>query len=188
MKRQILIILFICAYHIGATQPKQGDPSDSIKVTVLKFFEFDEDKPAPQERRFNLVKETIIGNLKKRSIDKLGVEVFLNRFKKSGLFSELFINNLRQHFYDVGKTLDGEPKLPKNTIIKIDGLESSIILQTLEPELIYDHYKDGVFEKYAVISNKAIIQYRIKAYDNKMIFTLSRNDGKWLIDTIGYYE
>ncbi len=178
----------MCSCHVVTAQTSPKDSFESIKITLFKFFKFDEDTPVSKEKRFVIVKETPVGNLKKRSIDKAGVEIFLNRFRKSGLFSEYYINNLRQYFYDIGKTLEGEPKLPKNAIIKIDGLDGSITLQRDEPEAIYDYYEDGVFEEWAVISNKAIIQYRIKAYNNKMIFTLSRNDGKWQIDTIGYYQ
>jgi len=190
MKKLIAIFCLIFSVQVGFSQDSENQTAEPVKEIIFQFFEWDlkKDSLTPNSKKYSLVKEIITGNMKKLLIDKKGVELYLNRYRTSGLFSESYLNNLRQYFYEIGKTLDNSPKIEKSAIIKIDGLGLDIPLQTFEPELILEHYKEGVIKQFSIISNKAIAQFYIKNYETKLIFTLSKIDNKWVIDYIGYYK
>ncbi|WEK17793.1 MAG: hypothetical protein P0Y49_13395 [Candidatus Pedobacter colombiensis] len=95
---------------------------------------------------------------------------------------------MRGYFYKIGKGLDKDPEIEEDAIIKTDGLDLDIPLQSYEPELILDHYKKGLFKKIVIVSNKSIVQFYISKYQTKMIFTLTKEKGRWFIDTIDYYD
>ncbi|RNL53465.1 hypothetical protein [Pedobacter jejuensis] len=190
MKKLITLLSLLFTVQIVFSQNPGNQSTEPIKEIIFKFFEWDniKDNLKPGSQKYSLTKETITGNMKKISIDKKGVELYLNRYRTSGLFSESYLNNLRQYFYEIGKTLDSSPKIERSAIIKVDGIGLDIPLQSLEPELILEHYKEGVLKEFAIISNKCIAQFFIPKYETKLIFTLSKINNNWAIDYIGYYQ
>lgn len=124
MKKLIALFCLLFSVQVGFSQGSENQTEGPVKEIIFQFFEWDltKDSLTPNSRKYSLVKEIITGNMKKVLIDKKGVELYLNRYRTSGLFSESYLNNLRQYFYVIGKTLDNSPKIEKSTIIKIDGL------------------------------------------------------------------
>ena len=190
MKKLILLFCLFFIYEVGFSQNAGNKSSEPIKEIIFKFFAWDliKDQPKPNEKKYSLVRESIIGNMKKQSIDKNGVELYLNRYRTSGLFSESYLNNLRQYYYEIGKTLERSPKIERSAIVKIDGLSLDIPLQSFEPELILEHYKEGGIKEFAMVSDKCIAQFFISKNEIKLIFTLSKINDHWAIDYIGYYQ
>ena len=190
MKKLIALFCFLFIVQVGFSQNPGNQSTEPINEIIFKFFAWDlvKDRSKPNEKKYFLVKESIIGNMKRQSIDKKGVELYLNRYRTSGLFSESYLNNLRQYFYEIGKTLDDSPKIDGSAIVNIDGLGLDIPLQSFEPELILELYKEGIIKEFAMISDKCIAQFFIPKYETKLIFTLSKINNNWAIDSIGYYQ
>jgi hypothetical protein len=108
--------------------------------------------------------------------------MYYNNFRKSGFVSEQYINELKDYFNFYGKFIG--PKREPGEIIKIDGLDQDIILNTFEPEAILDNLNKSIITKSLIIYNKALLGIRFtKGVD--MILILSKPDKKWLIDYIG---
>lgn len=113
-------------------------------------------------------------------IDSL--ERYYNIFRKSKFVSEQYINQLKDYFNYYGKFIG--PKRKPNEIIKIDGLDQDIILNTFEPELILDNLTRVTITKSLIIYNKALIGMNFtKGVD--MIFILTKQNDDWEIDYIG---
>lgn len=188
MKNFILTSFCLFFFTISYGQTKENN-IDKIKKTITNFFKWDKlGEPDTSMKKYVIVKETISGNMKKRSIDKGGIELYLDHYRRTGFFSESYLNNMRQYFYEIGKGLDSSPEIEVDAIVKIDGLDLDIPLQSFEPELILNYYKKGLFKRISIVSNKAIVQFYISNYSTKMLFTLTKENGTWLIDYIGYYN
>lgn len=182
-----VLLFFLLFINVTNTVPNKDIVE--IKRTITCFFEWDKIKDRGNlSPKYSITKTIKRGNKKKIEIDKDGVELYLNKYRESHLFSELYLNNLRGYFYKMGKDLDKDPEIEADAIIKTDGLDLDIPLQSFEPELILDHYKKGLFKKIVIVSNKSIVQFYISKYQTKMIFTLTKEKGKWFIDTIDYYD
>ena len=125
-------------------------------------------------------------NMVRRVMDKKSVEKYLAFYKKSGFLSDMFINNLRGYFYEIGITLAKSPLIKKGEIIKIQGLDIDEILQSDEPELLMDNIDKSHFKKIVVLSNKAIVQLYTPNSEITTVFTLTKVNDVWLIDYIGY--
>jgi hypothetical protein len=93
---------------------------------------------------------------------------------------------LRGYFYEIDKILVKSSPISIGSIVKIDGLDSDFILQTFEPEQILDYIDQGRLEEVLILENKAIAKFNIYETYTKMLFTLTREEGNWLIDYIGY--
>ncbi len=185
----IMFCLFLFCFSYGQTDKLKIAQSE-IKNTVISFLKWYKTSPNDTTHdHYSLIKENIINEkFKKQSIDKEGVEKYLDFLRTSRFLSEAYLNDLRGYFYQIDKDLDKNPLLLRDEIIKIDGLDQDIVLSSFEPELILDNLDKGVFKMIAVVSSKAIVQFYISPYSTKMLFTLSGLMGKWKIDSVGYYE
>ena len=111
------------------------------------------------------------------------LELFYNNFRETSLFSEQYISQLKSYFDYYGKSIG--PKRKPGEIVKIDGLDKDIVLNTFEPEEILNHLNEGKFYLNYIIYNKSLVRFTIRD-EIKLIFTLSKIGDKWLIDYIGY--
>ncbi|WP_291402365.1 hypothetical protein [Daejeonella sp.] len=100
----------------------------------------------------------------------------------------MYLNNLRGYFYEIDSVLIKSPPINIGSIVKIDGLDVDFILQNFEPELILNHIDEGKLEEVLILENKAIVKFNIPKTFTKMLFTLTKENGVWLIDYIGYYD
>lgn len=193
MKKILLIILplFFCSQS-GICQIKskqQNSDSHKIEKTVSNFLKWyksrenDTAKNGTSRPSYSLTKGGYPDTTTKQVINMEGVEVYLSYLRKSGYFSESYLNDLRQYFKEIDKGMQTAPKT--NTLIAVPGLNTDWILKTFEPEMVLDHIKNGRFDKVNIIYNKAIVRFRISKVV-QMLFTLTKINNKWLIDYIGY--
>ena len=142
----------------------------------------------PSPKRYTLIRELPVSKkLKKQRVDKVGVERYLDFLRSSTFLSETYLNNLRAYFEKIDKILTKSPPISIGSIVKIDGLDLDFVLQSFEPEQILDHIDDGKLEEVLIMENKAIAKFNISQTYTKMLFTLTKENGVWLIDNIGYY-
>jgi hypothetical protein len=182
-----LIVLIGVSINLNAQQPIQ----DSIKRNIVGFLEWHKINHLhdPTPKPYTLIKELIVSkNLKKRRVNKAGVERYLDFLRTSTFFSEMYLNNLRGYFYEIDSVLIKSPPINIGSIVKIDGLGLDFILQNFEPELILNHIDEGKLEEVLIMENKAIVKFNIPITFTKMLFTLTKENGVWLIDYIGYYD
>ena len=186
MKKVVFIFFLFISFNIRAQQAE----NTSIQQCITGFLTWHKknnlhDRSSP----YAIVKEVSLRKkLKKQMIDKTGVEKYLVFLRSGGFLSEMYLNNLRGYFYEIDETLKKSPPVKSGSIVKIDGLDLDFILQSFEPETILDHIDNGKIEDASILGNKAIVKFIVSLTSDKMLFTLTKENGKWLIDYIGYYE
>lgn len=116
------------------------------------------------------------------SIDWIGVERYLSKLDNSGLVTPAYLNTHREYFKAIDKELEGFK--PSSELTKINGMDGDLILQTFEPEAIFENLSKGKIHQIAIIYRKAIISYQLSPHIC-LLFTLTYNT-KWQIDSIGY--
>lgn len=188
MKKISFIIFFI---GISLNIRAQHTIQDSIKHSIIGLLKWHKVNHLhdPSPKRYTLIKELAVSKkLKKRVVNKVGVERYLDFLRSSTFFSETYLNNLRGYFYEIDKILITSPPVSIGSIVKIDGLGLDFILQSFEPEQILDHIDEGELEEVLIMENKAIAKFNISTTYTKMLFTFTKENGVWLIDYIGYYH
>lgn len=188
MKRTALIILIaISCYEPGICQTKNhyADTNEiSIKKAIINFLDWYKiEQGDTSKKAYSFTKGGFPDTTTKTTIDIKGVEMYLDELKKAGYFSESYLNNLWFYFKDIDDDLQTSPKT--KDLIKIPGMDIDWILNTFEPEEILNNINRGEFKRISVIDNKAIVQFQI-AKRIPLLFTLTRENNKWLIDYIGY--
>ncbi|MDQ8003306.1 MAG: hypothetical protein REI64_00825 [Pedobacter sp.] len=188
MKKIFYIIIFVgISLNINAQQTPRDSINQSI-ISLLKWHKVNHLHDS-SPKHYTLIKELAVSKkLKKRVVNKVGVERYLDFLRSSNFFSETYLNNLRGYFYEIDKILKTSPPVSVGSIVKIDGLDLDFILQTFEPEQILVHIDEGKLEEVLIIENKAIAKFNISQTYTKMLFTLTREKGNWLIDYIGCYQ
>ncbi|MBE9586116.1 hypothetical protein IM792_16805 [Mucilaginibacter sp. JRF] len=116
------------------------------------------------------------------SIDWDGVERFLSKLHNSGYVTLAYLNTHREYFKWIDARLEGMK--PTSELIKIDGMDINMVLDTFEPEEVLSRLNNGKIHQIASIYRKAIISYQLSPYIC-MLFSLTFID-KWKIDSIGY--
>lgn len=189
MTKIFLSIFCLLMFNISYAQDKQRN--NEIKSTIINFLTWCK---LTQAQR-NLISDTLkqdrpiiirknIDTLVKISIDMLAVEDYLKHINSSNYVSETFINNLRMYHKKIADKVDMYPSFSKNrAFFAIPGLDLDPIFG-FEPEEILDHISTGIFTKIRIISDKAIVKFDLSPF-NQYIFTLTKTDGKWLIDYFG---
>ena len=179
---------------------KSNFVQESTKTTIIKFLKwYGEEQSKPTrivdtlESNRSIIVWNEIDTLIKPSVDMLAVEHYLNWLKSSGSISETFINDLRQYFQKIAdelKTFNSSPKT--EGIYSIPGLNLDVVFKSFEPEEVLLRYHTCVFKKISIVKDKAIVQFYVPPSKNygytKMLFTLTKENGSWLIDYIGYYD
>ncbi|MBD1384275.1 hypothetical protein IDJ75_03215 [Mucilaginibacter rigui] len=117
----------------------------------------------------------------KTYFDRDSLETYFNNFRNSGFTSELYIGQLKEYFKYYEKFIGKEPK--KGELIKIDGLDKDIVLNTFEPEEILENLRKFKITKILIIYNKALVGINFKK-NVDMIFQLTKGKDKWLIDYV----
>ena len=116
-------------------------------------------------------------------LDTAGVAAYQNYLRKSGYFSETFLAWVRDYYLAIDKDLEKGSKM--NALVKVNGLDVDVLLQTYDTADILDHIDKARLDRCYLIYNKAIARLTISSVV-KMIFTLTKTKNKWLIDYIGY--
>jgi hypothetical protein len=184
MKKIILMTVFMSLLNtISYSQSHERLANSELEKTVHGFLNWykakgNELKSSPIVLGFNkdsIKKDSIV------RIDMPAVEEYLKNLKKSNYVSEVFLNNLREIYKNVSDTLVKHPVV--DYFGPVPGLESDLIFG-FEPEEILDHIREGRFTKIYVVYDKAIIKFDISDF-NQYIFTLTKLNGRWLIDYFG---
>ncbi|WP_342332901.1 hypothetical protein [Pedobacter sp. FW305-3-2-15-E-R2A2] len=173
-----LILLFVGNQSYAQQKTSIG----VIRNTVLSFLKWHKSGAEEKPGESYFVPRYDGKDSVKTYFDTDSLEMYYNNFRKSGFVSEHYINELKDYFNFYGKFIG--PKREPGEIIKIDGLDQDIILNTFEPEAVLDHLDKATITKSLVIYNKALVGVNFSKGVN-MIFTLTKSDKKWLIDYIG---
>ncbi|MCJ0741384.1 hypothetical protein [Pedobacter montanisoli] len=201
MKKFVLIFICSLAFNIcWGQKPVNNSDQEGIKNTIIEFLRwYKQQATQPVETidttklRNYIIEWQEIDTLIKPTVNMIAVENYLDRLRASHCLSETFINNLRQYHQKIKSELKLVKASPKSDgIYSIPGLNFDVVFGSFEPEGIYDRYKSGIFRRISIVHNKAIVQFYIpqsSTYSNlKMLFTLTKEKGRWLIDYIGYYH
>ncbi|WP_145857134.1 hypothetical protein [Pedobacter suwonensis] len=191
MKKLILLLslsLTFCS-SFGQQNIKEDEKISKSVMGFLKWYKSigaTGNQPPKQARpKYSIVKDIPINkNYKRQVIDKAGVEKYLDFYRKSGFLSEEYLNGLRSYFNGINNNLIKRAPIKKNDMIKIDGLDRDIQLQTFEPEIILDNLDKAVVTKSLVVYDKALISVNFYEEVN-LIFTLTKHKDVWLIDYLG---
>jgi hypothetical protein len=176
----------ILTYHTCFGQTINHKDINKIKIerTIINFLNWYKiDDQDTTKVSYAFIKGGYPDTTTKQRIDMDGVELYFTHLRKAGYFSESYINDLREYFRNIDNGLQAAPKL--KDLVAIPGLDGTWILKTFDSDMILDHIKKGRFDKIAVIYNKAIVRFRISKIVI-MLFTMTRENNKWLIDYIGY--
>lgn len=191
MKKIFISLTLLVSVSICFGQQVSKD-DESIYATVLGFLKWykaaqsTDQEPVPSKSTFSIIKDIPVNkSYKRQAIDKTGVEKYLSFYRKSGFLSEDYLNDLRNYFNEINKSLIKRAPIKRNEMIKIDGLGLDIQLQTFEPEIILDNLDKVKLTKSMVIYNKALLGINFASEVN-LVFTLSKYRDKWLIDYIGH--
>ncbi|WP_442587793.1 hypothetical protein ACSBL2_17245 [Pedobacter sp. AW31-3R] len=184
MKQSLFLVLMIIAFHLDCFSQKNNQ-IELIKKSVTSFLHwYKVDQANPVDRDYKITKGGYPDTTTKRRIDKDGVERYLNNLRNSKLVSETFINNLRQHFYQVDVHLEENPII--KDLIPIIGLDYDIVLSNQEPELVLDYIDQGIFKKISIIHHKSIVEFYVPPYRITVVFALTKVGNKWKLDDISY--
>lgn len=176
----IFASLFLICSQITLTQTKENQ---SIKNTIIDFLKWHKADGEYVSGEVYFVPRYDPIDSKITYFDKDSLELYYNNFRVSKFVSEKFIHNLKDYFNYYGKSIG--PKRNPGEIVKIDGLDRDIVLNTFEPEAILDHLDKAKLDKIRIIYNKALVRLVIRK-EVKMLFVLTRWKENWQIDYIGY--
>jgi len=178
---------------LGYGQELKNDENAKIYATCLNFLKWYRDAQRidsittlVKKPSIPLIKEVYVNaKYKKLLINNVGVERYIDFYRKSGFLSEVYLSGLKLYFNEINKSLTKNKPVRRNDTIKIDGLDLDIQLQTYEPEEIFDNLYRSKITQMHVIYNKALVGIHFN--DNiDMIFQLTKVKGKWLIDYTGH--
>lgn len=200
-----LILITVCSVFvsicIGQTR-KNNIEQEKVKKTIINFLRWYkqyEYGPPPVEKvdtagtHKSIIVREQVDTLIRPSIDMIAVEAYLDGLRSSGYLSETYMNNMRQYHQKIANELKAYPPYPKSDEqFAIPGLNLDVVFSSFEPEAVLDRYESGIFKRIVIVENKSIVQFyipRSSTHDyEKMLFTLTKANGKWLIDDIGYYH
>jgi hypothetical protein len=184
--KKTFALLFVFIFCLSTSISAQTDKK-LIEQSVINFLNWHK-KPKIDSvnKSYSIIKNIITDKKwKKQTIDKVGLEKYLSFFKRCNFLSQTYINSMRKCFYDIGREMNKNPPIQRGAIVKIDGLDKDIILDTFEPEAILDNLGNAKITKSLIIYNKAMVGINF-ANGVDMIFILTKQDKNWLIDYIGH--
>ena len=193
MRKLVFIFIGLFFFSSSYGQAKSYTEEAKIKRTILKFLNWHRiDQNADSTNIINsgrvyrpIIVWKQIDTMTKVSISMLGVEADLDHLRSSKVMSESFLNNLRQYYQKIADELEqGAPFPTRDGIFAIPGLNCDVVFGC-EPEEILDHIKEGKFTKIYQVYNKAIVKFDISKF-SQYIFTLTKDDGVWLVDSFGF--
>jgi len=191
--KKIVILLLISG--MAAHGYCQGKHSSSladrrgIETTLIRFLKWhkkEDQAPNPASENKTspyITKGGYPDSTTQLRIDTVGVAAYQNYLGKSGYFSETFLAWVRDYYLAIDKDLEKRPKT--KDLVKVNGLDVDVLLQTYDTADILDHIDKAHLDRCYLIYNKAIARLTISSVV-KMIFTLTKTKNKWLIDYIGY--
>jgi hypothetical protein len=183
---KFLAFFFVSFLFFSCSAKVENPEENVIKKTIvdfLKWYRWHKDTGVS----YAIIKDQQLDNkMKKQILDMEGVEKYLLFLKSSNFLSEIFLNQIRGNFLKINSDLSLMPPIDSDAIVKIDGLDLDIVLQSFEPELIIDHLDRLYIKKIVILGNKSIAQVKIKNQTIDMVFILSNKNNKWVIDEIGY--
>lgn len=187
MKKVAVIIFLIFFCKDGISQNKNSYANKeaiNIENTIINFLKWHKNGEEDTSKTiYSFTKGAYPDTSTKKVIDMHGVEIYLDHLNRSGYFSESYLNDLRSYFINIDKGLQAAPK--QKDLVATPGLGTDWLLDTMEPEMILDHINEGHFDKISIIYNKAMVRFRISKVVQQL-YTLTRYNGKWVIDYIGF--
>lgn len=192
MKTPILIFLGLLYCSLSYGQRKVNTEELKIKKAVLEFLNWHMINESINIKKIDSTKvyhpiivRKQVDTMTKVVIDMLAVEHYLDYLRSSKVISETFLNNLRQYHQKIAdEVAQWKPYPTKEGIFAIPGLNCDVIFGC-EPEEILDHIKEGKFSKIYRVYHKALIKFDVTRI-HQYVFTLSKPDGRWLIDSFGF--
>src|ERR1700709_1466609 len=108
MKTLLFLIIFSLLTNIAFGQSGKhrirSPKINSVVVGFLKWYKlYDRDTV---KKTYSLIKGGYPDTTTKQGIDRNGVEIYLDDFRKSGFVSEAYIDNFRHYFLDIDKELE----------------------------------------------------------------------------------
>jgi hypothetical protein len=189
--KKIVILLLISGMAAHGYSQGKSSPSSAncrqIETAIIHFLKWHkkEDSTPTSESKTSpsLTKGGYPDSTTQLRIDTAGVAAYQNYLRKSGYFSETFLAYVRDYYLAIDKDLEKGSKM--NALIKVNGLDVDVLLQTYDTSDILDHIDKAHLDHCYIVYNKAIARLTISSVV-KMVFTLTKTRNKWLIDYIGY--
>ena len=194
-KRNLLILFSILILSCGKTKNTESETTelsekkiDSLKVEsneslTIKIKEFINwyGKNQTKLSQIELVNNShneIIDTTKFYSVNFENTEKYLTEFKKSGLFSEKYIESQRKYFKDCESDFIAEPENDGPP----SGFDYDIVMKSQDFE-IEELIRDLKVKNLTVTENTAKLTADFGIY-YKLNFTLSKENEVWKIDDI----
>jgi hypothetical protein len=185
---KLLLLACLLLLNSSFAFSQKNSEISSVKHSVISFLKWYRDTKSETsiKRDTPHLRDTVSAR-KQLRLDFEEVERFVQSVNLSKLVSTSFLNQLRGYFVEIDNTLATEEPIPSNAILKVDGLDLDIILQSFEPELILNFIDHGTFKKVRIVGHKAIVLFYIPDYKTSMTFVLTKVEGVWLLDALSYY-
>jgi hypothetical protein len=194
-KRNLLILFSILILSCGKTKNTENEPTelskkniDSLKVErneslTIRIKEFinwygKNQTKLSQIELVNNSRGEIIDSTKFYSVNFENTEKYLTEFKKSGLFSEKYIESQRKYFKDCESDFIAEPENDGPP----SGFDYDIVMKSQDFE-IKELIRDLKVKNLTVTEKTAKLTADFGIY-YKLNFTLSKENEVWKIDDI----
>jgi len=109
-------------------------------------------------------------------------EKYLDELKKSGFFSDKYIQAFRKYFAIAGANLLQNPQYDGPA----EGFGYDLVLKTQDSGEILDKIKKMKIITKPISSDEAKVYLRFPRVTVAMVLMMSRSGGKWLIDSLDY--
>lgn len=166
MKKYFTLVLFLIAC---GTPRQEQDPLQTIK-DFLNWY----DVNYKEVNSFELVNQ---GEGVFYSVNFYETEKFLASLKSSGFVSDKYLDVFRKQFEEAQKTFEKDPINEGPP----PGFDYDIVLWTQEPDLVIERGGNPTIIFSSIRDDEASIA--LDVYMN-LEFTLSKSNGKWMIDQI----
>lgn len=175
-------LFFALLFSVFFSKAQQQIPNKDIKNTIISFLKWHKSGGDFELGKAYFVPRFDGTDSIKTYFDTDSLELFYNRFRKSKFVSEEYIHLLKGYFKYYGQFIG--PKKEPGEIVKIDGLDKDIVLNTYEPEVILDYLDKATITKSLILYNKALLSVNFSK-GASLIFILTKHEERWLIDYLG---
>jgi hypothetical protein len=194
MKRELLILLLIAltSCNSGTTNKKESATAVKPETVGLSV----EQQPAKtiidfltwyRENRDRLGKIKLVNNVDKKesasskfySVNLKNTEVYLMEIQKSTFVSDAYINDQRQYFKKCSQQLKETPQYDGPPA----GFEFDLILLSQDYEEDLANLDKSIVTAIDLKDKNAKLKLTFQS-ESALIFTISKNNGQWLIDKI----
>jgi len=180
----ILLLLFFAAIKGDAAPlPKYGEEesAEAPKLIARNFLKWYKENRERLET-FRLVNGKPGDSTQAYRVNFAETEKYLGELKKSGFFSDQYINSFRKYFIIADATLEQRPQYDGPA----EGFSYDLVLKTQDSDEILDQIRKMKIIIKPVSADEAKVYLRFPRVTVAMVLMMSRSGDKWLIDSLDY--